>query len=46
MRAFFHAFPTLAVSLAAILFVAWISLGAGGRDSLYLDTPPPAAAAG
>lgn len=31
--------PTLAVSIAALLFVAWISLAGNGRHGLYADPP-------
>jgi hypothetical protein len=44
MRVPFHWLPTLAVSIAVLLFVAWASLVAGGRQSLYADTPPAASA--
>jgi hypothetical protein len=36
--------PTLAVSLAALMFVAWIAAMSLGSSGLYAD-PPPAPAA-
>jgi hypothetical protein len=46
MRNLSHSLPTLAVSVAALLFVAWISLSARGRESLYAETPPAIATGG
>ena len=45
MRDPLHAVPMLAVSIAALLFVAWISI-VGGRETLFADTPPAVARAG
>jgi hypothetical protein len=41
----FHAIPTLAISVAALMFVAWISVSTGWRESLYADGSASAAAA-
>jgi hypothetical protein len=37
-------FPTLAIAVAVLLFVAWISLAAHGPKSLYIDRSPTSAA--
>ena len=42
MRDPFRALPTLAVAIAALLFVAWISLAASGPQSLYAAAPAAA----
>ncbi len=43
MRDSFHSLATIAISIAALLFVAWISLAAGGPESLYVDKAHAAA---
>lgn len=45
MRIPARSIPTVMVSIAALAFVAWISLAAGGRESLYAGRPAAAVSA-
>ena len=40
MRQVFHSLPTLAVSIAVLAFVTWMSVTAGARQSLYAERSP------